>query len=153
MAHRIAGCMSGTSLDGVDIAVLETDGTRILGFGPTRYRPYTPAEREAIRAALGRWPGEAGVAEAARAVEEAHAEALEGIACDAIGFHGQTLAHDPGGCGTHQAGAGDRLAEMTGRPVIWDFRSADVAAGGQGAPLAPFYHFACARWMGAQAKW
>lgn len=148
---RIAGCMSGTSLDGVDVAVIETDGQAIHGFGACRYRPYSVTERETIRAALGRWPGEAGVAEAAHVVELAHAEALDGIAAEAVGFHGQTLAHDPGGRGTHQAGCGARLAELTGRPVIWDFRSADVAAGGQGAPLAPFYHFACARWMGAAA--
>ena len=63
---RIAGCMSGTSLDGVDVAVLETDGARIGGFGPCRYRPYAPAERETIRAALGRWPGDVGVEAAAR---------------------------------------------------------------------------------------
>lgn len=148
---RIAGCMSGTSLDGVDVAVIETDGRAILGFGPTRYRPYTAAEREVIRAALGRWPGDPGVAEAARVVEDAHAEALSGIDAEAVGFHGQTLAHAPGGRGTHQAGDGARLARRLGRPVIWDFRSADVAAGGQGAPLAPFYHFACARWIGAAA--
>ena len=150
-AMRIAGCMSGTSLDGVDVAVLDTDGRAILGFGPARYRPYSPAEREVLRAALGRWPGEPGVAEAARVVEAAHAEAVAGIAADAVGFHGQTLAHEPGGRGTHQAGDGARLAELLGRAVVWDFRSADVAAGGQGAPLAPFYHFACARRMGATA--
>lgn len=147
---RIAGCMSGTSLDGVDVAVLETDGARIGGFGPCRYRPYAPAERETIRAALGRWPGDVGVEAAARVVENAHAEALAGIEAEVVGFHGQTLAHDPGGRGTHQAGDGARLAAMVGRPVVWDFRSADVAAGGQGAPLAPFYHFACARCLGAR---
>ncbi|MGB5557203.1 MAG: anhydro-N-acetylmuramic acid kinase, partial [Paracoccaceae bacterium] len=67
------------------------------------------------------------------------------------GFHGQTLAHDPGGRGTHQAGDGAILAEVLELPVIWDFRSSDVQLGGQGAPLAPFYHFACAKWMGAHA--
>src|SRR5690606_22339192 len=68
-----------------------------------------------------------------------------------VGFHGQTLAHDPDGQGTHQAGSGAVLAEVLGLPVVWDFRSADVGMGGQGAPLAPFYHFACAKWMGARA--
>jgi anhydro-N-acetylmuramic acid kinase len=66
-----------------------------------------------------------------------------------VGFHGQTLAHDPAGRGTHQAGSGARLAQALGLPVVWDFRTADVAAGGQGAPLVPFFHHALARRMGA----
>jgi anhydro-N-acetylmuramic acid kinase len=59
------------------------------------------------------------------------------------------LAHDPAGRGTHQCGDGAVLAEVLGTPVVWDFRSNDVAMGGQGAPLAPFFHFACAKWAGA----
>ncbi|MBE2277594.1 MAG: anhydro-N-acetylmuramic acid kinase [Rhodobacteraceae bacterium] len=144
------GAMSGTSLDGVDAAMILTDGHRVLEFGPHAYRPYTPAEQAVLRAALGRWPGEPGVAAAAEVVETAHAELLsrfEGAAL--VGFHGQTLAHDPGGRGTHQAGNGGLLAEVLGLPVVWDFRSSDVALGGQGAPLAPFYHFALARYLAA----
>lgn len=149
---RAIGCMSGTSMDGVDAALIETDGARIVAFGETRYRPYSEAERATLAAAQGRWPGAAGVAEAAEVVERAHAEVLAGFGgADVVGFHGQTLAHDPGGRGTHQAGDGARLAEATGRRVVWDFRSADVALGGQGAPLAPFFHFACARLIGAGA--
>ncbi|NBE08664.1 anhydro-N-acetylmuramic acid kinase [Paragemmobacter ruber] len=144
------GTMSGTSLDGVDAAMLLTDGERILDFGPTAFRPYSPAEQATIRAGLGRWPGEAGVAEAAEVVEAAHAELLSRFSgAEVIGFHGQTLAHDPKGKGTHQAGDGALLARALGVPVVWDFRSADVAMGGQGAPLAPFFHFACARQIGA----
>ena len=149
---RVLGTMSGTSLDGVDAAVLETDGEAILGFGATGYRPYTPDEREVLRAALGAWPDEPRSEAAARVVEAAHAELLAGLPhVDLVGFHGQTLAHDPGGRGTHQAGSGERLAAALGQPVAWDFRSADVAAGGQGAPLAPFYHHALARRIGARA--
>ena len=136
--------MSGTSLDGVDVAVVETDGRTVKGFGETRYRPYSDAERAVLRAALGRWEGPE-VEAAARLVEEAHAEVLDGIAAEAVGFHGQTTAHDPGGRGTCQVGDGARLAERLGLPVIWDFRSADVELGGQGAPLAPFWHHALAR--------
>ena len=146
------GAMSGTSLDGVDAAMIRTDGVDILEFGNSAYRPYSAAERDMIRAALGSWPGEAGVEAASEIVETAHAEVLalfEGA--EMIGFHGQTLAHDPGGRGTHQAGSGAVLAEVLGLPVVWDFRSADVELGGQGAPLAPFYHFACARWIGEDA--
>jgi len=144
------GTMSGTSLDGVDAAMLLTDGERILDFGPSAFRPYSPAEQATIRAALGRWPGEDGVEAAAEAVETAHAELLSRFSgAGIIGFHGQTLAHDPRGRGTHQVGNGALLARALGLPVVWDFRSADVAMGGQGAPLAPFFHFACARQIGA----
>ncbi|EAR50581.1 hypothetical protein OG2516_04556 [Oceanicola granulosus HTCC2516] len=143
--------MSGTSLDGVDAAVIETDGHEVLGFGPTGYRAYTPTDREILRGGLGRWPGEPGVAAAAEVVEEAHMTLLAGLDAELVGFHGQTLAHEPAGRGTHQAGDGQALADYLGRPVVWDFRSSDVRLGGQGAPLAPFYHFALARWIGAEA--
>lgn len=143
------GTMSGTSLDGVDAAMVLTDGEAVLDFGPSAYRPYSSAEQAVLRAALGRWPGEPGVAEAAEVVETAHAELLSQFeGAELVGFHGQTLAHDPGGRGTHQAGNGALLAEALGLPVVWDFRSADVELGGQGAPLAPFYHFALARRIG-----
>ncbi|MBP1804485.1 anhydro-N-acetylmuramic acid kinase [Rubellimicrobium aerolatum] len=143
------GAMSGTSLDGVDAAVLVTDGERIAGFGPTAYRPYTPDERATLRAALGHWDGEE-VEAAARVVEAAHIEILSRFpAVDLVGFHGQTLAHDPGGRGTLQVGDGAALAKALNRPVIWDFRSEDVRQGGQGAPLAPFFHWALARRIGA----
>lgn len=146
------GTMSGTSLDGVDGAMILTDGHAILDFGPSAYRPYTEAEAATIRAAFGLWPGDPGVAAAAEVVELAHVELLSRFSgADLIGFHGQTLAHDPGHGRTHQAGNGALLAEVLGVPVVWDFRSSDVAMGGQGAPLAPFYHHACARRIGADA--
>lgn len=150
---RALGTMSGTSLDGVDVAVVLTDGEMIAEFGETAFRPYSPAEQGVIRQALGCWPADPGVAEAAEVVETAHAGALAPLAgaADLVGFHGQTLAHDPARGRTHQAGDGGILAEVLGRPVVWDFRSADVRLGGQGAPLAPFFHFACARWIGAGA--
>ena len=154
-ALRVLGAMSGTSLDGVDAAVLETDGARVLGFGPSAYRPYSDAERRTIAAAFGLWPGaepDPRIAAAEAVVLEAHAELLGQFPdVDLVGFHGQTLAHDPRGRGTFQAGDGAALANRLGRPVVWDFRSADVALGGEGAPLAPFYHHALARRMGAEA--
>ncbi len=150
---QVLGMMSGTSLDGVDAALIDTDGEAIFGFGASGYRPYAPQEGAVLRAALGRWPGEAGVAEAAALSVAAHAELAARFPQAAlIGYHGQTLAHDPGGRGTHQAGSGWRLAQATGRPVVWDFRSEDVRRGGEGAPLAPFFHHACARWAVAQGR-
>ena len=132
--------------------MIETDGVRIAGFGRSGFRAYSDNESAVLHAALGRWPGEAGVAEAAEVVETAHAAVMAGLAgkAELAGFHGQTLAHDPAGRGTHQAGDGQVLAAVLGLPVVWDFRSADVRMGGQGAPLAPFFHFACARWIGAR---
>lgn len=144
------GAMSGTSLDGVDAAMVLTDGETITEFGPHAYRPYSAAERATIRAALGQWPGDAAVAAAAEVVESAHADLLSRFSgAEVAGFHGQTLAHDPGRRGTHQCGDGAVLAEVLGLPVVWDFRTTDVAMGGQGAPLAPFFHHACARFIGA----
>lgn len=146
------GTMSGTSLDGVDAAMLLTDGVSITSFGPSAYRPYSAAEQSLIRAALGQWPEGAQVPAAAEMVEGAHAELLSRFdGAEVLGFHGQTLAHDPGGQGTHQCGNGALLAELLHLPTVWDFRSADVAMGGQGAPLVPFFHFACARYIGATA--
>lgn len=145
------GTMSGTSLDGVDAAVIDTDGRRILGFGASAYRAYPGAEQAVLRAALGCWPGDPGVSEATAVVEAAHLAVLGNLTGDIVGFHGQTLAHDPAGRRTHQAGDGARLAQALGRTVVWDFRSADVRLGGQGAPLAPFFHFAAAQWAGLTA--
>lgn len=152
VAIWVLGAMSGTSLDGVDAAMVLSDGERVLELGESRFRPYSREERAVLRAALGRWPGEAGVARAARVVEAAHIELLSSFeGAELIGFHGQTLAHDPRGRGTHQAGDGAVLAQALGVPVVSDFRANDVAMGGEGAPLAPFYHFALARHIGATA--
>ncbi len=149
---RALGLMSGTSLDGVDAAIVETDGETIAGFGRSAFRSYDAETRAILRASLGRWPGEEGVAAAEAAVRKAHAGVVRSFPeAELVGFHGQTLAHDPRGRGTHQAGRGDLLAAETGRPVVWDFRAADVASGGEGAPLVPFFHFACARRIGAEA--
>lgn len=148
---RALGAMSGTSLDGVDAAVVDTDGHRIFGFGDTAYRPYSDDERAVLRAALGQWTGDAVVA-AARVVDAAHQDVLAGFdGIDLIGFHGQTLAHAPRQQGTLQVGDGSALAEHLNVPVVWDFRSTDVEMGGEGAPLAPFFHFACAKWINASA--
>ncbi|WP_398472964.1 anhydro-N-acetylmuramic acid kinase [Tardiphaga sp.] len=160
-ALRAIGLMSGTSLDGVDVAMIETDGERVTAFGPSGYRPYAEAERTLLRQALSDAIGmrdrnaRPGVlAEAERVVMDAHAEAVEaflsenGIARDAVdivGFHGQTVLHRPADRLTVQIGDGEGLAKRLGLPVVYDMRAADVAAGGQGAPLVPVYHRALAR--------
>ncbi len=145
------GAMSGTSLDGVDAAVVVTDGTAITSFGPTSYKAYSDEERAVLRAGLGQWSGPA-VQAAAQVVDVAHAEVLAGFeGIDLVGFHGQTLAHAPRDKGTLQVGDGQALSEALACPVVWDFRTADVELGGEGAPLAPFFHFACAKFIGATA--
>lgn len=146
---RALGAMSGTSLDGVDAAEVFTDGARIQSFGDSSYREYTAEERAVLRAGLGRWHGPE-VEAAAEVCDAVHAAALaEFSEVEIIGFHGQTLAHAPRLQGTLQVGDGAALAERLGKPVVWDFRSDDVSMGGEGAPLAPFFHFACAKYIGA----
>ena len=155
------GLMSGTSQDGVDVALIETDGEVITRFGPTAYRTYSRAERALLRSATAAAanitdraarPGAIGEAEVA--VTDAHAEAVEtflaanGIAAGVvtvIGFHGQTVLHRPAQRLTVQIGNGHALAGRLGIAVVYDFRAADVAAGGEGAPLAPVFHRALVR--------
>ncbi len=160
-AVKAIGLMSGTSLDGVDVALIETDGERISQFGPTDYRPYSDAERDLLRraleqgAALNDRAARPGVlAEAEAFVTRVHAETVEAfLAAERIdkaqvaivGFHGQTVLHRPGQRLTVQIGDGAALARRLGIPVAYDFRAADVAAGGQGAPLVPVFHQALAR--------
>ena len=144
------GLMSGTSMDGIDGAAILTDGIEIMGFGPKRFEAYPPELRQQLIAAQGLWQGEVD-ADLVAALDAAHAElALYFPTTELIGYHGHTLAHDPGGFRTHQAGDGARLADETGEPVVWDFRSADVLSGGEGAPLVPFFHHACARMAGLE---
>lgn len=154
------GLMSGTSLDGVDAAFLETDGSKVIQFGPSLSLPYTETDKnilqEAVTAALdwqfeGPWPDIFLAVEAV--LHRTHKQAVESLCETApewadqlalIGFHGQTVLHHPPLGSqkgqTLQLGNGQILAESLGLPVVYDFRSADVTAGGQGAPLAPIYH-------------
>ena len=147
---RAIGLMSGTSLDGVDAAWLETDGERIGQLGPTLTLPYDAALRAGLRALLDRAPSlsrdDPDVAEIAAGLTARHVEAVRaiGLAADIVGFHGQTILHQPAlGLGW-QIGDAHLLARETGMRVAWDFRSADLAAGGEGAPLAPLWHAALA---------
>src|SRR3569623_1776875 len=155
------GLMSGTSLDGGDVAWLRTDGELIESFGPTGYRPYSAAEREMLRAALAaalpiarREDRPSEVAAAEELVTRVHAEAVESFlvaigidrrTVDVVGFNGQTVLHRSHDRLTVQIGNGAALAKAAGLHVVYDFRAADVAAGGQGAPLVPVYHRALAR--------
>ncbi|MBS0518353.1 MAG: anhydro-N-acetylmuramic acid kinase [Proteobacteria bacterium] len=146
--------MSGTSVDGVDVAFLETDGERVSGLGASLTVPYADETRQRIRAAFGAEGPSALTQAAETAVTEAHVLAVRrwsseaGIALsslDVIGFHGQTITHRPQKRFTWQIGDGASLAKALGVRVVGDLRSADVAAGGQGAPLVPAYHAALAR--------
>ncbi len=142
----LIGLMSGTSMDGVDAALLETDGEDAVRPRAFVSLPYEGQERGAIRSALGAGDPEA-VRDAETVVTAAHIRAVRHLLAEtgapdvrAIGFHGHTLDHRPHDRFTLQVGDAGRLARETGIPVVADFRSADVAAGGQGAPLAPVYH-------------
>jgi anhydro-N-acetylmuramic acid kinase len=148
---RTVGLMSGTSLDGVDAAWLETDGERIGAFGPTLTLPYDDRLRADLRrildAAPTLAPDDRRLKSAEARLTEFHVRAVVALGreADLIGFHGQTILHQPEQRRTWQIGDAAELAWRTGIPVAHDFRTADVAAGGQGAPLAPVYHAALAR--------
>src|SRR5690625_1012634 len=145
------GLMSGTSLDGIDAALVETDGEDEPRPGLFHSIAYDTGFRERLRALLG---GRGEVEAVEQELTYRHAEAVSALlaaaglqagAVRALGFHGQTIFHAPNEGRTWQIGDGALLADLTGIPVVCDFRSADVAAGGQGAPLAPLYHAARAR--------
>ncbi|MEI9931960.1 MAG: anhydro-N-acetylmuramic acid kinase [Rhizomicrobium sp.] len=158
---KVMGLMSGTSLDGVDAAILDTDGEGVAVLGPALMLPYDGQTRAMLRAAINEAQGVAAgapvphaIREAERQVTEVHAQAifalLKSVGLRAqdvslIGFHGQTILHRPEMRWTWQIGDGALLARMTGIPVVNDFRTADVKAGGQGAPLVPLYHAALVR--------
>lgn len=160
------GLMSGTSLDGVDAALLCTDGVEITAFGPGAERAYSADEITAISAVMAdpmahrppeTYDHNQRLRSASHEVLQAHAHAVTSLLCKTdiaptyIGFHGQTVAHSPEEGWTWQVGDGAALAHATNRNVIWDFRTADMKAGGEGAPLAPVYHWALARYLGEQA--
>ena len=146
--RRALGLMSGTSLDGVDVAGLATDGERRVVAGPALTVPYPATFRERLRGVLG---GVGPVAEIEAELTRLHAAAIAEFRrrhpdteFDLVGFHGHTILHRPQERRTWQIGDGALLARLTGVAVVGDFRSADVAAGGEGAPLAPLYHAALA---------
>lgn len=143
------GLMSGTSMDGIDVALLETDGqvqAKPKGFMSF---PYSAAFRKKLRSVLGQKKAPA----VEKEITALHAKAvkaflkkkkLKPVQIDIIGFHGHTIFHAPEKGITVQLGDGHALARAARIPVIYDFRSDDVKAGGQGAPLVPIYHQALA---------
>jgi anhydro-N-acetylmuramic acid kinase len=138
---RVAGVMSGTSLDGIDVAIVDIHGRRVstIGFQTT---PYSDATRRAILAVSNTTTTTREISRLNFQLGELYARAVQ-RACrrygpvDLIGCHGQTIYHE-GGVSTMQIGEAAVIAERTGVPVVSDFRPRDIAAGGQGAPLVPF---------------
>jgi anhydro-N-acetylmuramic acid kinase len=153
---RAIGLMSGTSMDGVDVALIETDGEQILSFGPAGIYEYRDEERAILRQAVADAAGLSdrdarpeGLAEAETLITNVHAQAVEAFMgdyglgpedVDVVGFHGQTVVHRPDAGLTVQLGDGVLLSDMLNMDVVHDFRAADMAAGGQGAPFVPVYH-------------
>lgn len=149
------GLMSGTSLDGVDAALVETDGRALARTGDRLTLPYDPALRRTLRCLLDHAtrlaPDDPVLLAAERALTDRHTEAVLRLLAQAglgpasiaaLGFHGQTILHRPEQRRSWQIGDAARLAEATGIAVVHDFRSADINAGGQGAPLVPLWHAA-----------
>ncbi len=155
------GLMSGTSLDGIDAALIRTDGERVEAFGPWATQPYDDEMRTRLRnamvlaAKLGAAAQQAPeILELTRDLTRIHGQLVDTLLAGAeiereevtvVGFHGQTLLHQPEHRLTLQIGDGGWLARRLDIDVVYDFRSADVAAGGQGAPLVPLYHQGLAR--------
>lgn len=141
--YTAVGLMSGTSLDGeIDVALICTDGQGVveaLGFAPFTY---DTSVRDKVRACFGKRTPDAHTREAERLVTDLHIAAVKasGFKADIIGFHGQTITHDPATKFTWQLGDGARLAQETGMDVAYDMRQNDIQQGGQGAPLIPLYH-------------
>src|SRR5262245_5233843 len=158
---KVIGLMSGTSLDGIDAALLTTDGESIARAGPALTFPYRSETRAMLHKALAAarmmvraTPVPIEISAAERVLTDAHADVvalllaraeLKPSDIDYLGFHGQTVLHRPAERWTWQIGDGAVLARATGIAVVNDFRSADVAAGGQGAPFAPLYHLVRSR--------
>ena len=167
------GLMTGTVLDGmIDIAAIRTDGREIAELGAWKLAPYPAEVRsllvETVAQAL-QWrfegPEPPIFAEAERAITRAQSQAVEAFLADAgltpsevaiIGFHGQTVLHrapTPGRHGdTRQLGDGQLMANLLGIDVAYDFRTLDMRAGGQGAPLSAIYHVALLRGLGATSE-
>jgi anhydro-N-acetylmuramic acid kinase len=162
--YTAIGLMSGTSMDGVDLALVDTDGEDVVRPGAWASRDYTPAQRDLLRRALAdataltsRDDRPGALAEAEAMVTAVHAQVvgefmsagmIPASDIDVIGFHGQTVLHRPADRLTVQIGDGAALARLARVPVAFDMRAADVAAGGQGAPLVPGFHRALVRAAG-----
>ncbi|GAA6210814.1 anhydro-N-acetylmuramic acid kinase [Hyphomicrobiales bacterium 4NK60-0047b] len=162
------GLMSGTSCDGVDAALIETDGERIFSKGPYCFVPYEISEQDMLKSAMRKV---ASVCdhdqrlEIASSVEglvrEKHRFAVEELLkkagrradqIDVVGFHGQTLFHEPDASFTLQVGDGEKLSTELEIPVVYDFRSKDMEYGGQGAPMVPVYHHALVHSLVSEGK-
>ncbi len=158
MVKTIIGTMSGTSMDGIDVALLKTDGENIIENSATYSRPYTKSEKALLQNVVDECVKTDGkirnFEEAETLILKAHQEVIEAFFLDAkleksdidyVAFHGQTVFHAPDKGITVQLGNGELLAKALGIDVIYDFRSNDVQNGGQGAPLVPVYHQALLR--------
>ncbi|MEI8321084.1 MAG: anhydro-N-acetylmuramic acid kinase [Alphaproteobacteria bacterium] len=157
-AQWVVGMMSGTSLDGIDVAAIKTDGLSVFEIGPAKLYPYDIEFVEEIRRILGSHEETPYIKELEKKLTVLHAEAYENFLktfnipraeIKLIGFHGHTILHEspkkfPKGR-TWQLGDGALLSEMTKTPVVWDMRQNDVQHGGEGAPLVPVYHQALLR--------
>ncbi|MEP0944539.1 MAG: anhydro-N-acetylmuramic acid kinase [Rhizobiaceae bacterium] len=160
------GLMSGTSMDGIDVALLHTDGQNRVEFGASMAIEYSSAFRQRLEQGMvdalrieKRDDRPKGLAELECELTERHgdavrqflqANAIRSDQIDLLGFHGQTVLHRPNEGLTVQLGDGAALARMTGIDVVYDMRADDMVAGGQGAPLVPVFHQSLAQLIDTQ---
>jgi anhydro-N-acetylmuramic acid kinase len=149
--YRVIGCMTGTSCDGLDLAYIETNGADTLTLGPSETIPFEPSYRNTLRERVSlKAPVHYRDDELSKTIATFHAYHIKEfilknqLTIDAIGFHGQSVWHDPANQLTVQLGDCQHLANLTGIQVVGQFRQNDVKNGGQGAPLVPIYHLALA---------
>jgi len=164
---RAIGLMSGTSMDGIDLAMLETDGDQVIRRGASSFTAYDASFRKLLEKALAtakaievrsERPDE--LADLEAELTDRHAAAVEAFLLregltakdiDVVGFHGQTVLHRPQQALTVQLGDGEALAKRLGIDVVYDLRAHDMTLGGQGAPLVPAYHRALT--AGLSGEW
>lgn len=165
---RAIGLMSGTSMDGIDIALVDSDGESRIERGPSAFMPYSDGFRARLKAALvdaraitERQQRPWGLAQLERDLTWLHAVALHDFLyqndlmphdIDVVGFHGQTVLHRPQVKLTVQLGDGELLASETGIPIVYDMRAEDMQHGGEGAPLIPAYHASLAQSLSGKLK-
>jgi len=151
---KAIGCMSGTAMDGIDVALIETDGYGYINPIGFVSETHEPAFREKIRSCLNKTFIDNDIKDIEQEFTHRHIPLIKNLinqfnlnekVIDIIGFHGQTIHHDPTKKTTIQLGDGELLAQETGIDVVYNIRQADVQAGGQGAPFIPVYHRALAQ--------
>ena len=148
------GLMSGTSMDGVDLSIVKSDGYKEISFIQDEYFEYDPSLYEQIVSVRDKVLNTDDLLTHSKEIDLLeknitffHAKIINQVLSkfkhqiDLIGFHGQTILHNPQSKITKQLGNGNLLSHLVNKTVVYDFRQADIENNGQGAPLTPIFHY------------